>query len=527
MSLLDYGADATLAASPRYIAPPRVAPEPKFSAWSAIPRGIGEAGAQVMATVADVGGALAYVRDASPEQRRQMDATGVPASAFSSEFGDSLRDRGRELRPDPQTAGVAEQLLYGFARGAAKIVGGAVVGGVPGVLAMGVEEAVSQSDDLRRTGVTDPEVRSKAGLVQGAGLAAAALPVVGQSLKATAALYLAGGPGAFVAQQALTRQILSNAGQDKLAAQYDPLDPVGLAVASLIPAGFALWGVRGQRVAAAKQAEAEFMAGTVPSEQTGAAAAVREAYSPEVVDAARVAYAVEARAASNPAGDGMAAMAAHETALARAEEQIARGEPVAVSDVAPIDPPVTVEQSGDFLSAKVDGGQVGGNVRNGELRISFAELDPALRGRGLGVEMYAALIDEAHARGLRVVSDFTVETPAARVYEALRRSGFEVTRNEGGGALPPSADAPEGALYGKGAASPVFSVGPRADDPVARLSSAVRELQAARTDTPDAPLRLQEPAAPQPQGKPRDLRAETIALRREGAVLQKLKECLA
>ena len=206
---------------------------PKFSAWSAIPRGIGEAGAQVGGTLADIAASFRYMRDATPEQRKQIDRQGVPIEQFSSPAGDFMRDAGKSLRPDPLTASAAEQVLYGFARGASKVVAGAVAGGLPGVLAAGVEEGITQSDELRRQGV-DLKTRSNVGLVQGAGLALAALPAAGQTLAGTAALYLAGGPGGFVAQQALTREILHNAGQDKLGDQFDPFDPVGLAVSAAL-----------------------------------------------------------------------------------------------------------------------------------------------------------------------------------------------------------------------------------------------------------------------------------------------------
>ena len=98
-----------------------------------------------------------------------------------------------------------------------------------------------------------------------------------------------------MAQQALTRQILRDAGHDQIAAGYDPFDPVGLAVASLIPAGFTAYGLRGQVKAARAKAAADFNAGPVPSEPTPVAAAVADAYKPalprippEVVDAAMV-----------------------------------------------------------------------------------------------------------------------------------------------------------------------------------------------------------------------------------------------
>jgi hypothetical protein len=360
MSLLDIGGD-TGNASANYIPPPK----PKTSAWAdvgnaltAVPRGIGEAGAQVMGTAADLAASIRRFRDASREELKAQHQPGAPAINYSSELGDSLRDRGREFRPDPETASTAEQILYGFSRGAAKIVAGAVAGGVPGVLAAGAEEAFTQSDELKRQGV-DVDTRSKAGLVQGAGLALAALPAAGTTIKSTLALYAAGGPGGFVAQQALTREILQSAGYEKLGLGFDPFDPVGLAVASLIPAGFAAYGFRQAKIAAAVRdlpdlpPRADAAPGApptaepMPSRLSPIADAVRR-YPQEVEDAARVLYQAEVRESANPGAD-MEAANKHADALARAEDQMARGEPVQVADIAPKPSPIAALHGSDAV----------------------------------------------------------------------------------------------------------------------------------------------------------------------------------
>ena len=268
MSLIDIGAEDTLRAALPYQPPPR--PAPKFSAWSAIPRGLARAATEVGASVAEVVGGFGQVAGAYPEAlgvvaltepqraqaedaRRRLLTDGVE---MNNPVGDAMRGAGRALQSDPATASTADQLLFGFARAAAKVVGGALAAGPAGVIAAGAEEANTVADDLARQGVPF-EARAPAAVVQGGGLALAALPVVGQSLRATAALYVAGGPGAFVAQQALTREILQQAGHDRVAAQYDPFDPVGLAVASLVPAAFAAYGIRAQRRAALPQDAAD------------------------------------------------------------------------------------------------------------------------------------------------------------------------------------------------------------------------------------------------------------------------------
>lgn len=120
---------------------------------------------------------------------------------------------------------------------------------------------------------------------------------------------------------------------------------------------------------------------------------------------------------------------------------------------------VSVSKKGTFLQAETDGGLVGGHVRDGALKITHAHLEPSKQGQGIGKAMYAKLIDEAHAQGLRVFSDTTVEVPAVRVYKSLEKDGYEVITNPHG-VLPPSADLPDGAWYGNGD-KPVFEVKPK------------------------------------------------------------------
>lgn len=290
MSILDLHADEQVQASLN-TAPAPVAPPAKFSAWSAIPRAIGVAAGEVGASAADLVNAARVFRD-TPS--REIAASGLPISAYSSELGDTVRKYLDDFRPDPNTATTAEQVLFGFSRGLAKVVPATIAAGPVGAIVAGIEEGMTVSDELRRKGV-GADARTKAGMIQGAGLASAALPLLGTTLAETAALYVAGGPGGFMAQQAITRQILRDAGHDQIAAGYDPFDPVGLAVASLIPAGFTAYGLRGQVKAARAKAAADFNAGPVPSEPTPVAAAVADAYKPapprippEVVDAAMV-----------------------------------------------------------------------------------------------------------------------------------------------------------------------------------------------------------------------------------------------
>src|SRR5690606_8398838 len=61
-----------------------------------------------------------------------------------------------------------------------------------------------------------------------------------------------GGPASFITQQAATREILQNAGYEQLAEQYDPLDPVGLTLSTLLPLGFGAMAMRNAARARAK-----------------------------------------------------------------------------------------------------------------------------------------------------------------------------------------------------------------------------------------------------------------------------------
>lgn len=235
-------------------------PESDRSAWGAPWRAAVGGVAQGLGSMADVlkgfGAASAMALEADPiaraavgeravregaaEGRRLIDS----GEALTSEgVGRSLRNVERDLRPDPATASTAEQIVYGVVRPVSKLIAGGLVAGPFGIAGAAAEEGFSQADDLRERGV-DLGTRTQIGaLTAGVTAAGAFLPMAGPTLKATAGLYLAGGPGAFMAQQAISSTILQHAGYDKIAAEFDPLDPIGLLLSSLIPLPFAVHGV--------------------------------------------------------------------------------------------------------------------------------------------------------------------------------------------------------------------------------------------------------------------------------------------
>jgi hypothetical protein len=328
MSILDLHADelAQTAANTRYIPQPKP-PASKFNAWrttTAVPRGAAGGSAEAAGFWSDVMGAFgqayATTEPARPMFGADLNAKETEAARqkmlkegldFSSETGDIFREVARSYRPDHQSAHLAESLLYDLSRFATKAVGYSVLGGPwAGAGFTAADEALAASDELKRQGV-DLHTRTKAGAVQGgaAGLGVV-LPIAGKTWAQTAGLVALGGPGTFVASQAITREILKDADYSKLADQYDPFDPVGLTVSTLVPAAF---GVAARR-----------------------ARVSREAPPQPVTDAALVANQQAARDASSLARpEDLAGQAAHDDALAKAEQQLAAGEPVRVNDVAP------------------------------------------------------------------------------------------------------------------------------------------------------------------------------------------------
>lgn len=252
MSLLDAYADSTetalnvMASRPVEAEPPK----PKHSAWSAIPRGVAAAAVEVGGNVIDAGTMIGQAAAAAVNENaaKMLREEGYDLRTEASQVQYSYA---RDLRPDPLTAGTAENLVFGLTRGLTKAVPAALAfGPYGGAAAFGVSEGLTDADNLAAQGV-DKATRTKVGAVSAAvNAAGVALPVVGKTLAQTAALVAVGGPLSFITQQQATRSILEAADYHDIAKQYDPLDPVGLTVATLVPAGFAASARAGARVAA-------------------------------------------------------------------------------------------------------------------------------------------------------------------------------------------------------------------------------------------------------------------------------------
>lgn len=276
MGILDAYQDSTDTAL-RVMATQPLTPEPvtpKHSTWSAPFRAVAAGAAEVAGNVMDTAGAFGQVAAASggltpgfdpkydKNPRSELQRINQRVDQFqTAEAFDKLKTEGinwrtdeaqqaykfgADLRPDPLTAGTAENLVFSLTKGLTKAIGAAVaLGPVGGAAAFGASEGMTTAEDLANQGV-DQATRTKVGAVTaGFNAAGVLLPVAGQTLKQTAGLVLTGGPLSFMAQQAATREILRNADYKTIAEQYDPLDPVGLTVATLLPAGFAAYAKRG------------------------------------------------------------------------------------------------------------------------------------------------------------------------------------------------------------------------------------------------------------------------------------------
>lgn len=185
-------------------------------------------------------------RDAGDEARQQV----ASGEAFSSTVGTGLRSTARSMMPDPATSNAVENVLFGAGSMVTQAVGFSMMGGpAVGATLLAGSEGMAEADRLKAQGV-DIGTRTQVGAIAGAGVGlGVALPVAGTTIARTAALVVAGGPGAYIAQQAASRAILENADYSKVGEQYDPFDPVGLAVSTLVPAGFGALAVRGARAA--------------------------------------------------------------------------------------------------------------------------------------------------------------------------------------------------------------------------------------------------------------------------------------
>lgn len=321
--------------------PPRA---PKPSIWgqaaelAASPfKGTGQAGLQTLRvanTVAPtaVGNPLAM---SAGEQEDLLQESGITRQSQDQ----ALRSSIESLRPDPVTATAASRFLQEGSRVVSKaLFYGATGGPAAAIVGTGVDEGITGTQELQDRGV-DPATAAKVGAVRGATMAASvALPVVGQTAWRTAGLVVTGGPGIFITEQSISREILERADYPEIAKDYDPFDPVGLGLSFAVP------GVVGVVMHRARARAAK------PDPRSDALDAM--ARDPEMVDAAMVAHRQQT-IAERALGDTSLPEVAngHAKALDAATRALDEGAPVHIAD-AVVDPVIASRALAD-LDARI------------------------------------------------------------------------------------------------------------------------------------------------------------------------------
>ena len=217
--------------------------------WTALKSAPGAAGREVLralSPVLDAYGKAAAFRDA-PEQTMMRGLPTPDMQQVKRETIDRMgendmrrtltRSLERDYTLDPQSTGTAAQIVHGVTKTLGKAVGYGAIGGLPAAAAgLAIDEGANETMRLQDQGV-DTETAAKAGAIHGlASGGSVFIPGFGTTALKTAGLVAASGPGLFMAEQAAINHILESENYDEIAEQYDPLDPVGLTVSTLMAA---------------------------------------------------------------------------------------------------------------------------------------------------------------------------------------------------------------------------------------------------------------------------------------------------
>lgn len=176
----------------------------------------------------------------SDAEQKQIDAAHdkmmTEGVDFDSAIGTQLRTRAKDFMPDPQATGKAGQIIGGLTNFAGQAVP-ASFAGPPGLLALGGARGMQKAEDLKEQGV-DPATRMVAGVTAGAlDAASMVLPMTGYTRLIAAGKGAAGGVATGIAQTQAEKMILQASGYDKLASTYDPFDPVSIVLSGVVPFG--------------------------------------------------------------------------------------------------------------------------------------------------------------------------------------------------------------------------------------------------------------------------------------------------
>lgn len=317
--------DTALSAYLQRPQPPEPEPGVFDNMGSAIADALPHAGltaASVWASMLDAYGKAAAYRDAPTNAILHGETPPEPDSLRKQTIGQigirttgghaiaaGLREQAKEYQPDPNSVGLAGQIVHGVVADLSKAAAYSTAGGVTGgSLLFGLDKGVGRTQDLMDQGV-DADTANSAGLVTGVMSAVGMrMPAaMGATRMQSVAIGGAANPALNVLEIGTIRDLLSFGDYESIAAQYQPLDPVNLAVAAVTGAAFGGAFHRGRPKTGPQLTPDEYAAALTMHEVT-----VRDAD------------------ALTPSGNIEAANAARD-AQAFAREQIEAGEPVSVA----------------------------------------------------------------------------------------------------------------------------------------------------------------------------------------------------
>lgn len=209
---------------------------------------IGNSAASAFSAVIDAYGKAATYRDASSiallHGKPDPDPIALKRDTIDkmgdSELARDFRQAAKRHTPDPAAVGTAGQIAHGVLVSLGKATAYSVAAGpVGGAILFGGDTGINRAQELSDKGVDDGTA-AVAGTISGvAGAVGMALPAaMGATRLQSTVIGATMNPAMNVAEVGGIRGLLQHADYQKVAAQYDPFDPVSLSVAAITGGAF-------------------------------------------------------------------------------------------------------------------------------------------------------------------------------------------------------------------------------------------------------------------------------------------------
>lgn len=419
----------------------------------------------------------------SPEASKQMEAVRNAAKA-------DARERIKDLTPDPQTTGVATQVLHGLGEGLATVAVAGPAGPAGAFGALATTQGYGARQDLLEQGV-DSATATKVGVVRGllAGAGGVTPMAFGAGLLPKLATSAASNVSFGITGRAIDSHILRSAGFDQMADQEQTFDRTQLLIDLALGAGFGAWAHIHASLAAplAEASRAPDAGGAthpngvaalsdamqrdsllrdaaltanlaLKDRRSGPGVAVDPA-SAQAHDAAleQAVRALQDDAHVNVAGSGvedsrvvlrdgqenpavsdLLVRQLHESGVLEEQAKLEALEATLGRKLAGVPEP---EQLADTLQHSVDAdgvhtvrspnGFTTAKQRGDTLQVLDTQTTEGTQGKGEGTARIGKLADVAAAHALTLTSDTKVSDAAAKVYDRLEKQGYQVTRHPG------------------------------------------------------------------------------------------------